>query len=67
MAPVVPLEGGCNDANCDCVEFFLQAVAGLINWETGWYSSNMPQYVSGDQSSYENMLSEEFKSMVRNE
>jgi hypothetical protein len=42
VAPSSPLSGTCNDAGCDCVEFFHQAVLGLIGQEPGWTSSNMP-------------------------
>jgi hypothetical protein len=47
---------GCTAANCDCVEFFHQAVLGLIGQEPLWRSENMPT----TQDGFKEMLSEEF-------
>lgn len=61
-APSSPLAtGSCTAANCDCVEFFNQAVLGLIGQAPGWRSDNMPTDVAG----FESMLSTEFKTMVK--
>ena len=42
-AATTPLKGGCNEPNCDCVEFFQQAVL-LNNGQTpGWLGPAMPK------------------------
>jgi len=55
-APSSPLKGTCETADCDCVEFFNQAILGLIDQDGSWLSENMPTTLEG----YKSMLSEEF-------
>lgn len=62
VAPPSPLEGTCNSPDCDCVEFFNQAVLGLIGQEPAWRSENMPE----TQDEFKDMLSTTFKDMVAN-
>eukprot|EP00947_MAST-08B_sp_MAST-8B-sp1_P002369 g2369.t1 len=55
-----PLAGTCNEANCDCAEWFHQVALILAGVEPGWRSDLMPS----SKAALEASLSTEFKTMM---
>ena len=52
--------GTCNEASCDCVEWFHQAALMYVGATPGWYGKEMPR----TQTAMKDMLSTEFKTMM---
>ena len=52
--------GTCNEASCDCVEWFHQAALIYVGATPGWYGKEMPR----TQTAMKDMLSTEFKTMM---
>ena len=61
-APRSPLQGTCETADCDCTEFFHQALLMSIGQRPGWFGTYMPE----TQKEMKSMLSTEFKDMIQN-
>ena len=55
-----PLVGTCNDAGCDCVEWFHQVILILAGQEPGWMGDSIPRSLDGLRAT----LSSEFLEMV---
>jgi len=55
-----PLPGTCNDAGCDCVEWFHQVALVLAGQEPGWTSNLLPASAAGLRAS----LSAEFLAVM---
>jgi len=57
-----PLIGGCNEANCDCTEWFHQVVLVMAGQAPGWYSNLLPR----SRDSLAETLSQQFKDLLAN-
>jgi hypothetical protein len=55
-----PLVGTCNDAGCDCVEWYHQVILILAGQEPGWMGDSIPHSPDGLRAT----LSSEFLEMV---
>ena len=55
-----PLGGTCNEANCDCAEWFHQVALVLAGMEPGWKSDLLPP----TKTALEASLSTEFRTMM---
>jgi len=60
-----PLQGTCNDPDCDCVEFYRQAATAYMNWVGDldfWYADHMPE----NKADFMMMVSSELLSVMEN-
>jgi len=58
-----PLQGTCNEPNCDCIEFYRQAATAYMDWEGDldfWYADHMPT----NKANFVSMASSEMLSVM---